>query len=151
MASIPSQIKAVEAAALRAAYEASTERTHGRFAKDAGFSSGAMVWQYLSGHRPLNLHDAALFAKGLNVPVRSFSARLDLEFREIARAVHGAPPTPPHPIGLQARETIRPSEDWPFPAVDARKIRMLAMQDLMRIEGALLSVAGQLGLDIRHT
>jgi hypothetical protein len=151
MGAIPPEIREAEAGALRAAYETATDRTHARFAKDVGFSSGAMVWQYLSGHRPLNLHAAALFAQGLNIPVRSFSERLDLEFRTIARAVHGAPPVPPRHLTDRVREATRNADEWPFSTIDQRKLQQIAAQDLLRIEGAILSAASQLGLDIRHT
>lgn len=38
---------------------------------------------------------------------------------------------------------------WPFDNIDARKIQSLPRDDLLRLEGALLSVAASLGVDIR--
>lgn len=147
MATIPSDIKDREAAALRELYNAHTGRTHGQFAKDVGISSGAMVWQYLSGHRPLNLDVAARFAKGLNIPVRNFSERLDAEYRAIARAIHGAPAAP---ITRIAREQRADAPDaWPFPAIDPHKVRKLHVDDLLRLEGALFGAANAIGVDIR--
>jgi hypothetical protein len=105
-----------------------------------------MVWQYLSGHRPLNLDAAARFAKGLNIPVRFFSERLDAEYRAIARAIHGAPAAP---IAHIAREPSKAAEAWPFPAVDPHKLRKLHVDDLLRLEGALFSAANAIGVDIR--
>lgn len=37
---------------------------------------------------------------------------------------------------------------WPFPNLDQTKIRRLSRDDLLRLEGALLLAAAQIGLDI---
>lgn len=50
------------------------------FAKRHGLPGGAsMLSQHLSGHRPINLNAARVYAKGLSVPIRSFSPRLAAE------------------------------------------------------------------------
>lgn len=40
---------------------------------------------------------------------------------------------------------------WPFPGIDPAKIRRLRFDDVLRLEGALLTVALSFGLDIRRT
>lgn len=49
-----------------------------------------MVWQYLNGHRPLNINAATGFALGLSVGIGQFSPRLA---REIERAHSVVGPT----------------------------------------------------------
>jgi SOS-response transcriptional repressor LexA len=73
---------AAEAAALKSLFE---ERAHGskisqeRFGLEYEIGSQGMVWQYLNGHRPLNLSVALKFARGLGVPIARFSPRLAAE------------------------------------------------------------------------
>ena len=50
--------------------------TQETFGKEFDIGSGQMVWQYLSGHRPLNMDVASKFAKGLGVPLGEISPRL---------------------------------------------------------------------------
>lgn len=38
--------------------------------------------------------------------------------------------------------------DWPFESIDFDKLRALDFKSLLRLEGAILTAAGQLGLDI---
>lgn len=63
------------------------------FGEKHGIGSGAMVWQYLKGNRPLNLKAACRFARGLGIPVQQFSPRLAKEFAELTHA--GLALTPP--------------------------------------------------------
>lgn len=50
--------------------------TQETFGREFDIGSGQMVWQYLSGHRPLNMDVASKFAKGLGVPLGEISPRL---------------------------------------------------------------------------
>lgn len=71
-----------EAAALKAIFEdvARLRRiSQERFGLDFEIGSQGMVWQYLNGHRPLNLSVALRFARGLAVPLSAFSPRLAAE------------------------------------------------------------------------
>jgi transcriptional regulator with XRE-family HTH domain len=52
------------------------------FAKRYGFGTQGMVWQYLSGHRPLNYEAAAKFAKGLGCKIDDFSPEMAAALRE---------------------------------------------------------------------
>lgn len=101
MSGVAPDVRDREAAALRALYGQRTELKHGEFATAHGLPSGAMVWQYLSGHRPLNLAAAARFAHGLVVPLSAFSPRLADELAEICRGANV--PAPGSPLAVQER------------------------------------------------
>lgn len=78
----PSKDSTQEAAALKAAFEESALASgfsQERFGLEFEIGSQGMVWQYLNGHRPLNLSVALKFARGLGVPVARFSPRLAAE------------------------------------------------------------------------
>jgi transcriptional regulator with XRE-family HTH domain len=74
--------------------------TYDRFAEAFGISSGNMVWQYLSGHRPLNIAAAALFAQGLGTSIGEFSPTLAERAVAHAKATNGALESPSDPLGL---------------------------------------------------
>lgn len=57
------------------------------FGEQHKLGSASMVWQYLHGHRPLNLKAGCRFARGLGVPLEQFSPRLALELQEVLVAV----------------------------------------------------------------
>lgn len=52
------------------------------FAERFGLGTQGMVWQYLSGYRPLNYEAAAKFAKGLNCRIDDFSPEMAQSLRE---------------------------------------------------------------------
>ena len=76
---IPEKVVEREAAALKAAFEKRTELSQEKFGLEFEVGSQGMVWQYLNAHRPLNLSVALKFARGLDIPVASFSPRLATE------------------------------------------------------------------------
>lgn len=57
------------------------------FGATYSLGSQAMVWQYLSGHRALNLKAALNFARGLQVPVRSISPTMDSQLVQSLEAL----------------------------------------------------------------
>ena len=63
---------------LRLLYEqrVPSEMSQAEFGKTYGIGTQGMVWQYLSGHRPLNLDAAAKFAKGLRCTIADISPEL---------------------------------------------------------------------------
>lgn len=64
------------------------DRSKAQFARDNQLPGGAsMLSQHLSGHRPISLKAAAVYAKGLGVPVEAFSPRL-------ARQIHATTTAP---------------------------------------------------------
>jgi SOS-response transcriptional repressor LexA len=78
----PQDALAAEAAALKKAFEERTPAlSQERFGLDFDIGSQGMVWQYLNGHRPLNLSVALKFSRGLGIPVSHFSRRLADELR----------------------------------------------------------------------
>jgi transcriptional regulator with XRE-family HTH domain len=98
-----------DAARLKALFVAKKEEmkianvpfTQDTFAESSGISSGNMVWQYLSGHRPLNIAAAALFAQGLATSIGEFSPTLAERAVAHAKATNGAAPeSPSDPLGL---------------------------------------------------
>ena len=85
-------VRDAEAAALKALYEARTAGvSQAAFGALHDIGSSGMVWQYLSGHRPLNLEAATKFARALGVTIDSFSPRLAQHVRESAGLVAREP------------------------------------------------------------
>ena len=63
---------------LRRLYEERAPKgmTQAEFGKTYGIGSQGMVWQYLAGHRPLNIEAAAKFARGLRCNIRDISPEM---------------------------------------------------------------------------
>lgn len=61
------------------------------FGAKYGIGSQGMVWQYLNGHRPLNIKAAVAFAKGLDVKVSDFSATLAAQIDEASKLEQDKP------------------------------------------------------------
>lgn len=74
-----SDVKDQEALALRAIFDIRVTISQGDFGKAHGLGTASMVWQYLTGHRPLNLAAAIKFAAGMEVQIDAFSPRLAAE------------------------------------------------------------------------
>ena len=64
--------------ALRRLYETRVPpgMSQAQFGAEFGIGSQAMVWQYLSGYRPLNYEVAAKFARGLRCTIRDISPEM---------------------------------------------------------------------------
>ncbi|WP_213308251.1 helix-turn-helix domain-containing protein [Paraburkholderia sacchari] len=77
-----------EAAKLKALYDERASITQEEFGAQYEIGSQGMVWQYLNGHRPLNIAAATSFCQGLNIKIDEFSPRLVDEIRK-AYAVVG--------------------------------------------------------------
>lgn len=95
-----------EAGALKKAFE-ERRRASGlsqeKFGLDYEVGSQGMVWQYLNGHRPLNLSVALKFARGLGVSIESFSPRLAAELRAAGIGRH-AEHSVSEPVGITAMQ-----------------------------------------------
>lgn len=63
---------------LRQLYEERVPKgmTQAEFGKTYGIGTQGMVWQYLAGHRPLNIEAAAKFARGLRCNIRDISPEM---------------------------------------------------------------------------
>lgn len=79
-----------EAAALKRLFdEAGVQKK--AFARDHHLPGGAsMLSQHLSGHRPISLDAARVYAVGLRVPVSAFSPRLARDIAHLSEAMRGA-------------------------------------------------------------
>lgn len=151
----PAEERDVEAKALSAIYARKAGDVDKKdFGKLHEIGSGSMMWQYLSGHRPLNLAAATRFAKALDVPIDSFSPRLAKEavdgYQATTLAMTAAAPGGQAMAGssaITARENIT-DWWWPFKQIDQQAVRALSAADLLRLEGAILGVAGALSLDL---
>lgn len=62
-----------------------------RFGAEYDLGSAAMVWQYLNGHRPLNITAAVAFARGLRCKVEDFSPALANQIAEAMMFARNAP------------------------------------------------------------
>lgn len=60
--------------------------TQASFAEAHGLASSNMVWQYLNGHRALNVLAAASFANGLGVKVEAFSPALAAQADRVVKS-----------------------------------------------------------------
>jgi hypothetical protein len=84
--------QAEDARNLRSLFEARTETvaegkliSQMEFGAKYGIGSQGMVWQYLNGHRPLNIKAAVAFAKALDVKVSDFSTTLAAQIDEASK------------------------------------------------------------------
>ncbi|NMK48044.1 LexA family transcriptional regulator [Achromobacter sp. Bel] len=122
-----------EAAALRARFEGVNRAA---FARDHAVKGGqAMIYQHITGRRPIGIEAAMAYAEGFGCTLAAISPRLALEAKKAA-SLSTAAPLPP------------PTADvaWPFPSVPASLVRGLADDQLKRLEGALLLALGQMGV-----
>ncbi|MDR8087817.1 hypothetical protein KPB05_10125 [Burkholderia gladioli] len=65
-----------EAKALAAIFSEKADISQAEFGAKYGIGTQGMVWQYLNGHRPLNIAAATAFSIGLDAPIGTFSPRL---------------------------------------------------------------------------
>jgi hypothetical protein len=69
------------------------------FGAKYGIGSQGMVWQYISGRRPLNIKAAVAFAKGLGVELSDFSPTLAAQIDDASRV--GREQSPPRIVSQQ--------------------------------------------------
>jgi hypothetical protein len=109
-----------------------------------------MVWQYLNGHRPLNLQAAVKFAKGLGVQLHDFSPRLAAQAKAAtlgtSEPIQAREPEPRSyaPASAHAQGDSEAEEG----AVLAQLLRQAAKEDRHRIidELRMLVVKSRAGL-----
>ncbi|WMD20895.1 S24 family peptidase [Achromobacter seleniivolatilans] len=122
-----------EAAALRARFEGVNRAA---FARDHHVKGGqAMIYQHITGRRPIGIEAAMAYAEGFGCPLAAISPRLAAETQKAASLSAATP------VAATAAESA-----WPFPSVSASLIRGLADDQLKRLEGALLLALGQMGV-----
>lgn len=83
-----------ESTALRDLFDTLTEATQTDFGATYGIGTQGAVWQFLRNKRPLNMKAAIGFAKGLGVPIRSFSPRL-ADLADLASSLNQIEPGTP--------------------------------------------------------
>lgn len=100
-AKIPDEVVAREAGALRRLYERDTgpggaheSMSQARFAQTFDVGSQAMLWQYLTGARPLGLEAATRLARALGCHISDFSPRLAALARDASGVAY------PHDRGI---------------------------------------------------
>lgn len=86
-----------DAVRLRQCFDARNETTsNGKLISQMEFGakyeigSQGMVWQYLNGHRPLNIKAAVAFARGLGLKVSDFSPTLAAQIGEASEVELGS-------------------------------------------------------------
>jgi len=90
------------------------------FAAEHGIGSQGNMGHYLHGRRPLNIETAGKFAKGLGVPIESFS------------------PTLARKIALAHQTTEASKRDgWPFPSIDPARFERLTAEQKVEIRGVV--------------
>lgn len=104
--------------------------SQGDFGAQYGIGTQGMVWQYLSGTRPLNIKAAMAFSRGLDVLIDQFSTTLADQIRD-------------------AMERVQATSKWPFASIDFAKIQSLRDKDRTILENAMLEAAAQAGLDVK--
>ncbi|WP_419342772.1 S24 family peptidase [Achromobacter sp. PD1] len=114
-----------EASALRARFEGVNRAA---FARDHEVKGGqAMIYQHITGRRPLNLEAATVYAKGFGCSLAEISPRLAGEAQKAAALTSDATPA--------ASPTVAP---WPFSSIDRERIEALPAERLKHLEGVML-------------
>jgi hypothetical protein len=88
-------VEVQEAQRLQALFTQRALMSQRAFGEKHGIGSPAMVWQYLTGGRKLNLRAACRFARGLGVDLALFSPRLAAELEELVSMGYPALPDAP--------------------------------------------------------
>lgn len=98
----------------------------------------AMVYQHITGRRPLSLEAAMAYAKGFNCSLADISPRLALEVGKAATLTAESPALPDAPILI-----------WPFPSISEKDVRNLGPSQLSALEGAIALAIAQLKLGVQ--
>lgn len=138
-----------EAHALKRLFGERSTVSQAKFGKEHGLGTAGMVWQYLNGHRPLNLQAAVKFAKGLGVRIQDFSPRLAAQVRAAVQDVTGtvvqAREPEPHPYVVTAGAHTLDAVSAQEGAVLAQLLRQAPKEERQRIldELRMLVVKGR--------
>jgi len=123
-----------EASALRARFEGVNRAA---FARDHHVKGGqAMIYQHITGRRPMNMEAAMAYAEGFRCSLAEISPRLAIEAQKAAALAPSlAAPPPPAP--------------WPFPEIPEDQVRALSPAQLSALQGAIALAIAQLKLGIQ--
>ncbi|OMG87990.1 helix-turn-helix transcriptional regulator [Achromobacter xylosoxidans] len=124
-----------EASALRARFEGVNRAA---FARDHQVKGGqAMIYQHITGRRPINVEAAMAYAEGFGCSLAEISPRLALEAQKAAALASET----------VAAETPAPMP-WPFPEIPEDQVRALPSAQLSALQGAMALAIAQLKLGI---
>ncbi|MBD9417635.1 hypothetical protein IB259_00175 [Achromobacter sp. ACM04] len=113
-----------EASALRARFEGVNRAA---FARSHQIKGGqAMIYQHITGRRPLNLEAATAYAQGLGCSLADISPRLAAEAQKAAALTSDA--------ALRVSPTEAP---WPFPSTPEADVRALPAADIQLLDSIL--------------
>lgn len=125
-----------EAAALRARFDGVNRAA---FARDHHVKGGqAMIYQHITGRRPLNLEAAMAYAEGFGCSLADISPRLAAEAQKAAALA---------PESVSAVPT--PAAPWPFRTIPEDQLRALPESQLNALEGAIALAIAQMKLGIQ--
>ncbi|MFY1875573.1 S24 family peptidase [Achromobacter xylosoxidans] len=125
-----------EASALRARFDGVNRAA---FARDHQVKGGqAMIYQHITGRRPLNLEAAMAYAEGFGCSLADISPRLAAEAQKAAALASEPLPTEP----TQAAP-------WPFRTIPEDQLRALPESQLNALEGAIALAIAQMKLGIQ--
>lgn len=125
---------AEEASALRARFEGVNRAA---FARDHQVKGGqAMIYQHITGRRPMNMEAATAYAEGFRCSLADISPRLAIEAQKAAALAPDPSASPP-------------PAPWPFPDIPEDQVRALAPAQLSALQGAIALAIAQLKLGIQ--
>lgn len=123
-----------EAARLRERFQGVNRAAFARQHKIKG--GQAMIYQHITGRRPMNLEAATAYAAGFGCALEEISPRLSAETRKAAALATG---------NSHAEQTALP---WPFPEIPEDQVRALGPAQLQSLQGAIALAIAQLKLGI---
>lgn len=125
-----------EASALRARFDGVNRAA---FARDHQVKGGqAMIYQHITGRRPLNLEAAMAYAEGFGCSLTDISPRLAAEAQKAAALA---------PESVPVEST--PAAPWPFRTIPEDQLRALPESQLNALEGAIALAIAQMKLGIQ--
>lgn len=108
------------------------------FARDHSIKGGqAMIYQHITGRRPMSLEAAASYATGFGCTLAEISPRLALEIDKAATL---------NPDSVARTGPLKSS--WPFPSISEKDVRDLKPGQLNALEGAIALAIAQLKLGV---
>lgn len=108
------------------------------FARDHNVKGGqAMIYQHITGRRPMNLEAATAYAAGFGCSLGEISPRLAAEAGRAAALSAELPPAE------------APVSSWPFPEIPEDQVRALPPTQLNALQGAMALAIAQLKLGIK--
>ena len=124
-----------EAAALRARFEGVNRAA---FAREHQVKGGqAMIYQHITGRRPISIEAAMAYAAGFGCPLSEISPRLAAEAQKAASLSLDTPETAP-----------AESSRWPFQGILEDQVLALPPNQLSALEGAMALAIAQLKLGV---